>query len=190
MASDVQIASNALMELGEDPITSFTEESDPAKFMNANYALVRDAVLRDADWNFARVYDQPSLVTAAPLFKWTKQFQLPTDPYCLMVQKVLSADVPVDHEVVGRRVYVNEGAINLIYTSRVEDTAQFDSLFVQALQARLASAAAYFVTGSRSVQADWFQIYTVLRDEARTRDSQEGTPEPLDEDTSLIDVRL
>jgi len=53
MATAVSICSNALRKLGDDPITSLTDDTERARLCNAFYEPTRDAVLRSHPWNFA-----------------------------------------------------------------------------------------------------------------------------------------
>ena len=45
MATEVSICSNALRRLGDDPITSLTDDSERARLCNSFYADTRDSVL-------------------------------------------------------------------------------------------------------------------------------------------------
>ena len=49
MASEVGICSNALRKLGDDPITSLTDDTERARLCNAFYTDARDAVLNIQD---------------------------------------------------------------------------------------------------------------------------------------------
>ena len=53
MATEVSICSNALRKLGDDPITSLTEDTERARLCNAFYNTARDSLLRSHPWNFA-----------------------------------------------------------------------------------------------------------------------------------------
>lgn len=53
MASDVDIVNNALSKLGQSPITALTDDVERARLANRIFTTIRDAVLRDYDWNFA-----------------------------------------------------------------------------------------------------------------------------------------
>jgi len=53
MATEVSICSNALRRLGDDPITSLTDDTERARLCNAFYQDSRDLVLRSHPWNFA-----------------------------------------------------------------------------------------------------------------------------------------
>ena len=68
MPSDVDIASNALHEIGEKSITSLDDDSDRARLVKQFYAVTRDATLRAHPWNFATTRRSLAQETAAPVF--------------------------------------------------------------------------------------------------------------------------
>ena len=53
MVTEVSICSNALRRLGDDPITSLTDDTERARLCNAFYEDARDLTLRSHPWNFA-----------------------------------------------------------------------------------------------------------------------------------------
>lgn len=53
MPTDVDIVNNALSKIGQPPITALTDDVERARLANRLFATIRDAVLRDYDWNFA-----------------------------------------------------------------------------------------------------------------------------------------
>ena len=53
MATEVSICSNALRQLGDDPITSLTDDTERARLCNALYPDARDSVLRSHPFNFS-----------------------------------------------------------------------------------------------------------------------------------------
>ena len=79
MASEVGICSNALRKLGDDPITSLTDNSDRARLCNNIYPEVRNELLSLRNWNFAITRTDLARLSDAPAFTWTYQFQLPSD---------------------------------------------------------------------------------------------------------------
>ena len=61
MNSQVEICNAALLSIGADTITSLTEDSDEAAFMNARFEAVRDAVLRAHPWSCGRWSRPPGM---------------------------------------------------------------------------------------------------------------------------------
>lgn len=186
MASFVEITSNALRLLGDDPITSLSDDSERARLVNALYEEVRDEVTRAAMWNCAKDRQILASLATTPAFGWSFYHQLPSD--CLRVVDVLSGDIRVEHELEGRKLMTDESTVNLIFLKKITDPNDMDSLFIGAYTAKLAAELAEPVTGSRSLAEQMWQLYERKVREARTIDSQEGTVSNLDIQ-QLVDAR-
>ena len=186
MASFVEISSNALRLLGDDPITSLTEDSERARLVNALYEEVRDEVTRAAMWNCAKDRQVLASLATTPAFGWSYYHQLPST--CLRVIDVLSGDIRVDHEVEGRKIMTDVSSVNLIFLKKITDPNDMDALFIGAYTAKLAAELAEPVTGSRSLAEQMWTLYDRKVREARTIDSQEGTVSNLDVQ-QLVDAR-
>ena len=85
MATEVSICSNALRRLGDDPITSLTDDTERARLCNAFYVPARDLVLRSHPWNFAVTRATLAQLSDTPAYEYSYQYALPNDPYCLRV---------------------------------------------------------------------------------------------------------
>jgi hypothetical protein len=186
MASFVEIASNALRLLGDDPITSFSDDSERARLVNAIYEEMRDEVTRAAVWNCCKSRQVLASLSETPAFGWAYYHQLPAD--CLRVVDVLSGDTRIDHTIEGRRLMTDVSSVNLIFLQRVTDPNEFDVLFISAYTARIAAELALPVSGSNTVATAMWTAYDKKITEARTIDSQEGTPANLDAQ-SIMDAR-
>ncbi|MGB0785831.1 MAG: hypothetical protein ACPGRH_06695 [Alphaproteobacteria bacterium] len=186
MASFVEISSNALRLLGDDPITSLTEDSERARLVNALYEEVRDEVTRAAMWNCAKDRQVLASLATTPAFGWSYYHQLPST--CLRVIDVLSGDIRIDHEVEGRKIMTDVSSVNLIFLKKITDPNDMDALFIGAYTAKLAAELAEPVTGSRSLAEQMWTLYDRKVREARTIDSQEGTVSNLDVQ-QLVDAR-
>ena len=186
MASFVEIGSNALRLLGDDPITSLTEDSERARLVNAIYEEVRNEVTRAAMWNCAKDRQVLASLATTPAFGWSYYHQLPST--CLRVIDVLSGDIRIDHEVEGRKIMTDVSSVNLIFLKKISDPNDMDALFIGAYTAKLAAELAEPVTGSRSLAEQMWTLYDRKVREARTIDSQEGTVSNLDVQ-QLVDAR-
>ena len=176
--SKVEITNLALTLLGADLITSMSESTERARTANALFDSVRDAVLRSFPWNFAiRRTQVASLATPTPADTWNYYFTQPTG--CLRVLKVDEA--VGGREFVLERGYIacNHSPIVVKYIYQETDVTKYDALFVQALGARLAHAMAHRRIQSSAREEDLWKIYRSYVREARSVDSQEGTPENL-----------
>tara|TARA_Y100001937_G_scaffold128491_1_gene205406 strand:+ start:5923 stop:6501 length:579 start_codon:yes stop_codon:yes gene_type:complete len=186
MATEVSICSNALRRLGDDPITSLTDDTERARLCNAFYADARDSCLRSHPWNFAITRASLAQLSATPVYGFDYQFALPTDPFCLRVLSMEFEDYIFKVENLstqGRVLLTDQETAKIIYIARVTDTTLFDSLFVDTLIAKLAADLAYPVTNSLKVQEQMYKLFQLKLSEARSIDGQEGFIDDLVSDT-------
>ena len=191
MGSKVDLANEALLLLGANTITSFTDNDSNAVLVNRFYEGERDALLRSHRWNCAVTTVNLASLVETPIIDWKYKFTLPTDPYCLRVLDVrtVTGDIKLDFEIQGREILTEETTVDITYIKRLEDATQFDALLYQALVFRMAWKLAYPIARSTTVIQQMAQLYDAVVRDARTIDSQEGTPEIIETDT-LTDVRL
>ena len=191
MGSKVDLANEALLLLGANTITSFTDNDSNAVLVHRFYASERDALLRSHRWNCALTTANLASLVDTPIIDWEYKFTLPTDPYCLRVLDVrtVTGDIKLDFAVQGRELLTEESAIDITYIQRLEDTMLYDSLLYQALVFRMAWKLAFPVTRSSTVMQQMAQLYDAIVRDARAVDSQEGTPETIETD-ALTDLRL
>jgi len=182
MATEVSICANALRRLGDDPIVSLTDDTERARLCNAFYSEARDEVLRSHPWNFAITRQQLSQLSATPLYQYSYQYALPTDPFCLRVLEMEYSDYvfKIEHLAgTGRVLLTDEGTAKIIYIARITDTAQFDPLFIDTLTAKMSVDLAYPVTGSVQLQQNMQKLFESKLREARSVDGQEGFQDDL-----------
>ena len=154
MATEVSICSNALRRLGDDPITSLTDDSERARLCNSFYADTRDSVLRSHPFNFSITRTTLAQLSDKPTYGFGFQYALPTNPFCLRVLEMEETD-----------------------------TNLFDAMFVDVLTAKLAVDLAYPVTSSMAVQKQMQDLFQKKLSEARSIDGQEGFMDDLVSDT-------
>jgi len=169
MASEVDIANRALSMLGEIRITALTDNSKPARAMNARFDIIRDAELMNYPWRFAIKRTQLAAETAVPEWGYSTIYEVPTDN--IRAVKVggfeindeaigvmytstgynVSEDAP--YEIIEGKIHTNLSApLDYEYIARITDTGQFDPLFVETLAAALAVDACEELTQSESKQ--------------------------------------
>jgi len=186
MATEVSICSNALRKLGDDPITSLTEDTERARLCNAFYNTARDSLLRLHPWNFAITRASLTRLSSTPAYGFAYQYALPTDPYCLRVLEMEYQDYIFKIENLateGRVLLSDESTAKILYVGRITDTTLFDSLFIDTLTAHLALKLAYPITNSVTLQAQMQKLYQAKLSEARSVDGQEGFIDDLVSDT-------
>jgi len=186
MATEVSICSNALRRLGDNPITSLTDDTERARLCNAFYADARDAVLRLHPWNFAITRTSLAQLSDTPSYGFAYQYSLPTSPYCLRVLGMEYEDYIFkveNYSTQGRVLLTDEGTAKILYVARITDTTQFDALFVDVLTAKLALDLCYPITNSVSLQDKMQKLYQLKLSDARSIDGQEGFIDDLVSDT-------
>lgn len=185
--SEVQLCNNALLKLRAQTITSLNDQTVSGVSCNILYPQMRDAVLYMHQWNFALEQQTLQQLEDAPLFGHAFQYQLPAK--CLRVIKAVDgSNRDVSYKVLGRQLHSDSGGIKIEFISRIEDVTLFSPLFVDLLATRLAAALAYPVTGSDTRSSALLAQFKDDLKEAKTRDSQEGTPDRIKTET-FIDSR-
>lgn len=185
--SEVSICSNALRKLGDNPITSLSDDSDRARLCNALYEINRDATLRAYPWNFAIRRTTLAQLSTTPAFEYSYEYTLPTNPYALRVLSLYEGDD--SWKVEGRKLLTNDSTAAIVYIARITDTAEFDALFVEALTARLASELSWPIIRSNSAKVSFYQEFIMKINEARAIDAQEGSADILINDELTTRVR-
>ena len=183
MTSVVEIGNIALVNLGEDTITSLSDDVKPARLINRRYAPIRDAVLRAHPWNCAMARDRLSSIDPAPIWGPTNAFQLPTDA----LRVLRTANRGTAWKVEGRQIVSNAGApLDILYSRQVTDPNEFDPLLIEAIAARLAADLAHPITQSTTLIQVMWDLYRQKLIEARGVDGQEGTGDEVIADTWLV----
>ena len=171
MASVVDICNSALNQIGASNIIGLTEDSKAARICNQRYDFIRDYVFRAHPWNSLTTRVALAPDTATPVFEFTQQFTLPTDPFCLRVLGL--SDANILYRVEGRKLLCNESTIQMIYIARVTDVNEYDTLLIETLAAALAADLAYPLVGSSALGANMYSLYQTKLTEARFVDATE-----------------
>ena len=157
MSTPVDICNLALARLGDEanvqsisPPDGSTQAALCAQF----YPIARDTLLSMRQWTFATVRAQLALLVGDTYHSpWAYAYALPNQ--CLAVLKILEMDAPDDVAMSGSVtgqpyrveslgdgqvvVLTNVADAAAVYTRRVEDTAKFSPLFVDAMSWLLVS---------------------------------------------------
>lgn len=184
--TEVSICSNALAKLGEDAITALTDNTVRARLCNRLYEPTRDAVLRDHIWNFALKRQELAQDSDEPAWGYSYSYTLPSD--CLRVIKTDLDEDKLEWKVEGRAILTDESSCSILFVKRETDPQQFDVLFTDCLQARLAFELCHGITGKQSLASEKWQEYNDKLRRAKGVDGQEGTTEII-ESSELSDAR-
>ena len=140
--SKVDICARALVMIGAQPISSFTDGSTEALVASNVYEDILQASLTRHRWKFATNQKQLSLLSTAPVGRYEHAYQLPADPGVLQINTLTVNDYIIPYTRYKNMIYVNTyGAghsLVLDYIYRVEED-YFPPHFRLALEYDLAS---------------------------------------------------
>ena len=184
-SDETEVAVEALTLLGEQSITSLTEDSDRARAVNRIYTPTLDQALRSHDWNFARMRAVLGRVAATPAFKYSYMYQLPQQPLCLRVlQTNLKADEAweietfqtADETAQYRVILTDASSINIRYIARITSPTLWDALFADAMVHELARRICYAITRNATLTATLTEEAKAKWKQARSVDGLESRP--------------
>jgi len=197
----VSIVNNALNIIGGANITELEENAKTARVMNQMYESIRDDVFRAHPWNCLIRRANLAQSVDTPAFDYAYQYALPTDPYCLRVLEFQNGSMTYPYEnlvgqgnkpffvIEGRNILTDSGTARIKYIARITDPSQYDAGLISVLAARLASEAAYAITGSTSVVQFADALYERKLREARFSDATENATVRL-EASDFIEARF
>ena len=201
MTSTVDIANYALNSLGANNISSFEENSKPARLINQRFDSVRDSVFRAHPWNCLLRRAELPKESESPAFGYANQFTLPTNPYCLRVLEFSNGTLsyPQDNMfnntggpvfvIEGRKLLSDEGIAKIKYVARVTDPQEYDANLIDTLAAAIAFEVSYAITGSNTVKQMMAAEYSDKLKQAAFVDATEGAPQRL-EASEFIESRF
>ena len=184
MTTDIDIASNALLLIGDSPINSFTESGAGATVAKAMYTATKKMMLSEHPWTFALKEQYLNRLSAQPddETNYEYAFQLPGE-----LIRVLAVFPYSNYTIVGDLLYSNELVLLARYIYDVAES-QLPPHFIKALEYKLASDFAMSVT-ENTIKAEFYEKkYMMQLSAARTIDSQNKPQTPII-DSPFVDVR-
>lgn len=177
-ATSVSICSNALLLLGDQPISALDEDTDRALLASNLYESTRDSVLRSHPWNCAvkRVVLAPD--TEAPVSAYyDAQFTLPAD--WLRTLQVGEDGYEVDYKVESGKILSSGTSLALRYVWRNETESTWDAMLVTAMELAMAEKMAYPITMSASMADLMARKLEMHMKRCRAVDGQDDPPQTL-----------
>ncbi|MEM5429397.1 hypothetical protein [Cupriavidus oxalaticus] len=187
MTTAVTICSNALLELGGDPINSLTEGTKMARLCANLYPSTRDDVLRAHYWKCATKRLVLSPLQAAPAWGWSYQFKLPGD--WIRTIQIGENGCPDEFEQEGLNLLMGVQTCKIKYVFRNEDEASWTRNLIRQMEIEMAARLAYAVTKSTTVRDSKLQEALMHLKMARAVDGQDNPPEEFDAG-SLLESRF
>ena len=186
MSTAIDIASNALILIGDEPISSFDESGAGAKATANLYEQTRDTLLAEHPWTFAMKSQRLNLLSQEvdSLRYYKYAFQIPTD----LIRLWSLYPVGQNYEIQENILYCNQKELLANYVFSVNES-KFPPHFVKALEYRLASEIAISVTEDVSVSEVILSKYIAQIVRAKNIDSQ-GKPQVSIIDQPFVQARL
>jgi len=186
MPSAIDISSNALLLVGDNPINSFTDPGAGAQAAAALYPQVKQRLLAMHPWSFALKQQRLSLLSAQPdeLSRYKYAFQVPTD--LIRLWEIAPFQ---DYTIIGDLIYANQNTAMLAtYIYDVADTAM-PAQVVKTLEYMLAAEFAIAITEDENKNALYSRKAGEAFAQASTIDSQ-GRPQVAIKDNPFVDARF
>lgn len=175
--SITDICNHALDFIGEKHITDINATSTVAAKCKRLFQDSVDEVLREHAWNCATERRALAPTTDTPAFEYKYKFLQPNNPYCLKVRSLFNTSSR--WKVEGRYILTDDSSINIIYTKRVTDPNEFDSLIAEAIALKLAMKLSYSITKEVSQGQRLIDLYRDTIERAKAIDSQEGSADEV-----------
>lgn len=185
MATAIDMASNALLLIGDNPISSFDDPGAGAQVAGAIYPDTYESVLAEHPWSFAFKELQLSKLSQSPDDEtgFDNAFQLPAD--LIRLWRIMPHS---NYSIVGSLLYSNQTELLARYIFKV-DEVQLPPHVIKAIEYKLAADFAIAVTEDTSKSQFYEQKYLRQLGLARSVDSQ-GRPQVAIVDSPFVDVRL
>ena len=191
MASKTQIANVALIHIGITKGISNvdTENSNEARTIKVLFDDLRDEVLREFNWPFARKYAALGLVAGTSddpaNGDWTYSYRFPSD--CLAARRIVTSigrtdpnprPFAIGSDDQGQLIFTDEEDATLEYTWAVDDPARFDPLFRSALAWKVASGIAPALSRVKDILTTCQKMYMLEISKAQAAALNEAQVDP------------
>jgi len=193
-STDIEICSNALIQLGDDPINSFndgsgTQGNNRGRACANLYPTVRDKLLRSFPWNCAKKQSAPSKDSTAPQFDFTNQFLLPADWLrCIAINDRKAWSPAPFFKIQGRKILTDEATVKLTYIYKNTDVSSYDAELINCLELAMCARLAMAVTGKIGVRQEYENLFREAVIQAQNTDSMEESADYF-EDNLVLEAR-
>lgn len=180
-STQVQLVSNALILLGDSPISSLTEERTGAVLGANLFEGTYQAMLASHRWRFATKTLQLSKLSTAPETDYTSAYSLPSD-----IIYLIKTDTQ-NYDIYGSEVHTNSDTLQIDYIYRVAED-KLPAYFQKALEYNLAAQFAVPLTGDIDKGSYYAKLFNNEVRKARYADSTQH-PQDSFADSPYTEVR-
>lgn len=182
MSSRIKIISDAVIKLGDDPVTTLDDGRTAAEAGDARYDGVIGALLTRHHWRFATKHATLSQLTGTAIEPWTYYYQVPSD--CLMILRTYPTS---NYAQFGDQIHSHVDDLEIEYIYKPSES-KFPNYFVELAIAAMAAELAIPVTGARSLKQEMKQEMELALAHAFWADAQ-GSPPVAFVDSPLVNSR-
>lgn len=180
--TEVEICNAALAALALGGIQSLDDDSDPARACKTWYPLVRDKVLEDRIWSFAKEQYILAPDAQAPKFGFARRFQVPQEVVRVHRVDDGSGEYRAAWDLQGRFILGDFEAAYVTAVKRQADSSLFSPGFALTVGLRLAATLAVPLKENRQLKADLWGEYQFELKEAAGADGAQGKAEVIRSD--------
>jgi hypothetical protein len=185
--SETSVCNVALVELGQDPVSSLSQDTKNARLCNAVFGICRNEVLEGHAWSFATKTVELASIDGSDdvMGEWTYLYQKPAD----LLKILRGEDWKQEFEIRDAYLMANDEPLKIKYIFECTNTGLWSASFAQCLSKRIKASIAYAVTRSTTVAEKASADYVMSLKEARYNDAHKRSPENPVLD-SFIDQRF
>jgi len=188
----IDIASRALIMIGSNPISSFTDDTTEALVTNNIYEEIIESTLCRSRWRFATEQQQLSLLANAPTGRYEYAYQIPTNPQCLQIISITENDINIQYARYGDKIFVDghgsQSKLIMDYIFR-QDESEFPPYFRLAVEYKLASVFAGAIARDSAMVREFDNLAERQILIARNTESAETTTKKLATDRFINERR-
>ena len=170
--TSVTVANRAIVMIGANRISSFTDGSTEATVANDLYYDILDGDLTACRWRFATKQAQLTANATAPTGIWTQSFNLPADN--LYIQRItVSGNTVTDYDIFNNELYTDLQSTDTViadYTYRPAEE-EMPKYFILAIEYHLASVFAHAIARNTDMANLYEQKYQIQYRRAKNLDS-------------------
>ena len=180
--SKIGLISKALILIGEQPLTSLTDNRYGATVGSNLFEMLYEAELQSNRWRFAMTKGSLSQLVAEPLNEWQYAYQLPTD-----MLLPIGVWPRVAYEIYADHLYTDASSVQLDYMFK-PDVSDIPAYFATLMTYALAKDMVKSITESDTAVTIMTNKYNMQRARAMYADAQ-GRPSKMVIDSPFTDNR-
>lgn len=175
----IKVCSRALILIGEEGISSFTDGTAQSDVANAMYEDIARTALTNSRWRFATQQAELNRLVSAPTGRFDAAYQLPGD--LLMLSAVTVNDHPIKYDTYGNKVFCDASENEVLVADYIyrADEADWPPYFTIAVEYSMAAVFAVSIARDSSMSQMMEQKAQFHMIQARRLDSQQQTSRKL-----------